>query len=56
MDSFKGSYSLQVIEAMGFQYALEMTLSWNFSRIIVEGDSEPVVQALNRVRTYAGCD
>lgn len=56
MDSFKGSYSLRVIEAMGFRYALEMTLSWNFSRIIVEGDSEHVVQALNRARTYAGCD
>lgn len=42
----------ELLKLWDFGMPLEMTLSWNFSRIIVEGDSEHVVQALNR----AVCD
>lgn len=37
MKSFKGSFSAQIIEAMGFRYALETALSWNYCQVIVEG-------------------
>lgn len=56
MESLRGTFSVRTIEALGFRRALETTLEWNYTHVIVQGDALQVVQALNQVKTYADCD